>query len=89
MIFSLSHIKYLWHFNISITPPILATSEHDPTPAFLRYVGMSSDVHIHSIAKVDEAQKLLTILSTTIGNSFGNTFLQGNCQFKNVELLSG
>ena len=52
-----------------LTPPILATKLQDPTPAFLTEVGISSDVHIHNIAKEAEAQKLLIMLRTTMGSS--------------------
>ena len=63
-----------------LTPPILATNEHDPTPAFLTVVGMSSDVHIQSIAKEADAQKLLIMESTTMGISSGYTPLGMNRQ---------
>jgi hypothetical protein len=32
--------------------------EADPTPAFLTVVGISSDIHIHSMEKEDDTQKL-------------------------------
>ena len=55
-----------------LTPPTLATREQDPTPALRRYVGINSDVHIHSIANVEDAQKLLIMLKITIGIVLGN-----------------
>ena len=61
-------IPVLISLNI-LTPPILATKLQEPTPAFLTEVGISSDVHIHSIAKEAEAQKLLIMLRTTMGSS--------------------
>jgi hypothetical protein len=42
----------------TLTPPTLAIMEADPTPAFLTVVGISSDIHIHSIENDDETQKL-------------------------------
>ena len=56
---------------INLTPPILATREQEPTPAFLTWVGISSEVHIHNMAKEAEAQKLLIMLRITIGSSPG------------------
>ena len=56
---------------LMLTPPSLATKEQEPTPAFLTVVGISSEVHIHSIANEAETQKLLTMESTTMGSSFG------------------
>ena len=32
--------------------------EAEPTPAFLTVVGISSDIHIHSIENEEETQKL-------------------------------
>ena len=54
-----------------LTPPILATKLQEPTPAFLTEVGISSEVHIHSMAKEAEAQKLLTMFRITMGSSPG------------------
>ena len=41
-----------------LTPPTLAIIDDEPTPAFLTVVGINSDIHIHSIAKEEDTQKL-------------------------------
>ena len=63
--------RALEEFNYNLTPPILATREQEPTPAFLTEVGISSEVHIHNTDMETPAQKLLIMLRITIGSSPG------------------